>query len=324
MNDIATPLVSICCITYNHASYIHQCLDGFIMQQTNFTIEILIHDDASTDGTSDIIREYESLYPDIIKPIYQIENQYSKGVRVSALNFSRAQGKYLAFCEGDDYWTDPLKLQKQVDILESHPDYGVVYTDFNMYYQNQGVLHESVFKTLPHKFRSIYNNAEDFLYSLGYMCPPSWLWRKSLLPFPDIKTLDGSFVMFVHFLSISKAYYMEDVTVTYRILEESASHSRNYDKLYRRRKSLIETQLKLIEKYNFSESLKERCLLKFYSTNLIHFVIHNQQNEILESKAFIVHPSLKENILYFLNNKLGRIFLKICVSIYSFYKKYNK
>lgn len=320
------PIVSICSITYNHEPYIRQCLDGFLMQQTNFAFEIIINDDCSTDGTTDIIREYSEKYPDVIKPIFHEENQYQKGIRgmFAKFVFPKAQGKYIALCEGDDYWTDPLKLQKQVDFLEMHPDYGVVYTDFNMYYQNQGILHESVFKTLPHKFRSIYNNAEDFLYSLGYMCPPSWLWRKSLLPFPDIKTLDGSFVMFVHFLSISKAYYMKDVTVTYRILEESASHSRNYDKLYRRRKSLIETQLKLIEIYNFSEYLKERCLLKFYSTNLIHFVIHNQQNEILESKAFIVNPSLRENILYFLNNKLGRIFLKICVSIYSFYKKYNK
>ena len=100
------PLVSICCITYNHAPYIRQCLDGFMMQQTNFTFEVLIHDDASTDGTADIIREYESKYPDIIKPIYQTENQYSKGVKVSAtFNFPRAKGKYIAMCEGDDYWT---------------------------------------------------------------------------------------------------------------------------------------------------------------------------------------------------------------------------
>ena len=75
-----TPLVSICCITYNHTLYIRQCLDGFVMQKTNFPVEILIHDDASTDGTADIIREYEQKYPDIIKPIYQIENQYSKSI----------------------------------------------------------------------------------------------------------------------------------------------------------------------------------------------------------------------------------------------------
>lgn len=118
------PLVSVCCLTYNHENYIRECLDSFIMQKTNFAFEVLIHDDASTDKTADIIREYEVKYPNIIKPIYQTENQYSKGVKPTfEFNFPRAQGKYIAMCEGDDYWTDPLKLQKQIDFLEAHPDY---------------------------------------------------------------------------------------------------------------------------------------------------------------------------------------------------------
>lgn len=131
------PLVSICCTTYNHVNYIRQCLDGFVMQKTNFPIEILIHDDASTDGTQDIIRGYEAKYPNIIKPIYQKENQYSKGVKVSLVyNYSRAKGKYIALCEGDDYWTDPYKLQKQVDFLESHPDYVMCSHRFDQYYED--------------------------------------------------------------------------------------------------------------------------------------------------------------------------------------------
>ena len=97
-------LVSISCLTYNHFPYIRQCLNGFIMQRTTFAFEVLIHDDASTDGTAEIIREYELRYPNIVKPIYQIENQYSKGVKVQLVyNYPRAKGKYIAFCEGDDY-----------------------------------------------------------------------------------------------------------------------------------------------------------------------------------------------------------------------------
>ena len=119
-----TPLVSISCITYNHAKFIRQCLDGFLMQNTDFSFEILIHDDASTDGTEEIIREYHAKYPQIIKPLYEDENQWVKGRRGSAeFNFPRAIGKYIALCEGDDYWTDALKLQKQVEYLEQHPDY---------------------------------------------------------------------------------------------------------------------------------------------------------------------------------------------------------
>ncbi|HHX61228.1 MAG TPA: glycosyltransferase [Epulopiscium sp.] len=106
-----TPLVSICCLAYNHEKFIRQALDGFIMQESNFPIEVLIHDDASTDDTANIIREYEKKYPEIIKPIYQTENQYSKGVGISVTyNFPRAKGKYIAMCEGDDYWTDPYYL----------------------------------------------------------------------------------------------------------------------------------------------------------------------------------------------------------------------
>lgn len=122
-----TPLVSICSITYNHAPFIRQCLDGFLMQQCNFPIEIIINDDCSTDGTTEIIREYAEKYPDTIFPIFHEENQYSKGENCifQKFVFPKARGKYIALCEGDDYWTAPLKLQKQVDFLESHPDYSM-------------------------------------------------------------------------------------------------------------------------------------------------------------------------------------------------------
>lgn len=121
------PLVSISCITFNHAHYIRKCLDSFLEQETGFKFEILIHDDASTDGTEEIIREYEARYPSIIKGLYEVENQWIKGRRGSAVfNFPRAKGKYIAMCEGDDYWTDNLKLQRQVDFLETHPDYIMV------------------------------------------------------------------------------------------------------------------------------------------------------------------------------------------------------
>ena len=124
------PLVSICCLTYNHEPYIRQCLEGFLMQKTNFAVEILIHDDASTDKTESILREYKARYPEKIFPLYETENKYSNGyanVIDIAFNYSRAQGKYIAYCEGDDYWTDPLKLQKQVDFMESHPEYSICF-----------------------------------------------------------------------------------------------------------------------------------------------------------------------------------------------------
>lgn len=120
MEDIK---VSVSCLVYNHEKYLRQCLDSLLMQETNFKYEILIHDDASTDGSADIIREYESKFPDIIKPIYQTENQYSKQVQISwTYQYPRARGKYLAWCEGDDFWSDKKKLQKQYDIMEKNSD----------------------------------------------------------------------------------------------------------------------------------------------------------------------------------------------------------
>lgn len=116
-------MVTIQCITYNHESFIRECLEGFVMQKTNFRFEAVVHDDASTDGTANIIREYAQKYPNIIKPIFEVENQYSKndGSLGKIMN-EHTHGKYVAICEGDDCWIDPYKLQKQVDLLERYPD----------------------------------------------------------------------------------------------------------------------------------------------------------------------------------------------------------
>ncbi|MBO7050604.1 MAG: glycosyltransferase family 2 protein [Bacteroidaceae bacterium] len=115
-------MVSIKCMVYNHAPYLRQCLDGFIMQKTNFRFEAMVHDDASTDNSADIIREYAQKYPDIIKPVIEKENVYSKDIiRLRRITNEMCTGKYVAHCEGDDFWTDPYKLQKQVDYMEAHP-----------------------------------------------------------------------------------------------------------------------------------------------------------------------------------------------------------
>lgn len=129
MNNQNDILVSICSITYNQAPYIRQCLDGFLMQKTNFKFEIIIHDDCSTDGTTDVVREYAKKYPDIIVPIIQSVNQYQNGNKriLATFVYPKVRGKYIAICEGDDYWIDPLKLQKQIDFLESHTDYSMCF-----------------------------------------------------------------------------------------------------------------------------------------------------------------------------------------------------
>ena len=115
--------VTVVCMAYNHADYIRDALEGFVAQRTGFPFEVIVHDDASTDGTADIIREYAGRFPDIIRPVFQKENQYSKGIPVTRDSiFPMIRGRYVALCEGDDWWTDPSKLRKQVEALDNHPD----------------------------------------------------------------------------------------------------------------------------------------------------------------------------------------------------------
>lgn len=129
-NKESPPIVSICCATFNHEQFIHDAMHGFLSQRTLFPFEILVHDDASTDNTLEVVRDYQSRFPSIIRVIAQSENQYSKGRRiVGELIMPEAKGQYLAICEGDDYWTDPEKLAKQVRFLENNPDYVLCYSD---------------------------------------------------------------------------------------------------------------------------------------------------------------------------------------------------
>ncbi|WP_028239386.1 glycosyltransferase family 2 protein [Stutzerimonas azotifigens] len=134
-----TPLLSIVCLAYNHEAFIGATLDGFLRQETDFPFEIIVHDDASSDGTAALIRQYAARYPNIIRPIYQTQNQYSLGVPFSTALFAQARGRYIAYCEGDDYWTDPRKLQIQVDFLEHNRDYVITYHDAFMF-DERGVI----------------------------------------------------------------------------------------------------------------------------------------------------------------------------------------
>mgnify|MGYP005752602571 CR=1 FL=1 len=146
MEKNSHPLVAIKCFVYNHEPYLRECLDGFVMQQTDFPFVAIVHDDASTDHSADIIREYAAKYPDIIHPIYETENQYSKQDgslgRIMDAAIDSTGAKYIAMCEGDDYWTDPNKLQKQVDFLEEHLDY-------SMCFHGADILNESHREIFP-------------------------------------------------------------------------------------------------------------------------------------------------------------------------------
>ena len=207
------PLVSICCVTYNHEPYIRQCLDGFMMQKTDFPFEVIIHDDASTDGTADIIREYEARYPGIIKPIYQKENQYSKGVGISETYvYPRAQGKYIAICEGDDYWIDPYKLQKQVDFLEGHSEYSMCSTAYREIYGHE--KKDIVLSTCNVSYSNgvIYN----FTRTLTIVYRKEMLLKSNYVEYCKTKyKYSRDLHLIYHLLREGDGYYLKDITSVY-------------------------------------------------------------------------------------------------------------
>ena len=144
-------IVSVYVVTYNQEKYLRNCLDGIVMQKTNFKFEAIVIDDASTDTNPQIIKEYAERYPDIIKPVLLEENYWSQGInKFFAVFLPKAKGRYIAFCEGDDYWTFDEKLQRQVDFLESHPDY-------SMCFHNYTVKNETAQKF---GYRGLYNSRD--------------------------------------------------------------------------------------------------------------------------------------------------------------------
>ena len=216
--DTRPIMVSIRCITYNHEKYIRDALEGFVMQKTNFRFEAIVHDDASTDGTAAIIREYAEKYPDIIKPIYETENQYSKhdGSLARIMN-EACKGKYIALCEGDDYWTDPYKLQKQVDFLETHPGYVMCSHSFKDYIQ----------KTKTFGNLNPENLNESITYDLNYyISRKTWVTQPLTCMYLRSAYDENEYVkynnakdltLFFLILKKGKGYFMKDCMALYRI-----------------------------------------------------------------------------------------------------------
>lgn len=233
MTDI---LVSINCITYNHEKYIAEAIESFLMQKTNFKYEILIHDDASTDRTAQIIREYEEKYPDLIKPIYQTENQYSQKVQVDKLNTKRAQGKYIAVCEGDDFWIDPYKLQKQVDYMEEHPGVSLcVHAGDVVTAKDKKVLR----KNRPSKFNR-FLTVEEIIELGGDFCVTSSMFYRAELDrtrpaffqvMPDI----SDYHLGINLALQGAVYYMDECMSAYRVGVAGSWTDSNYSNLKKKR-----------------------------------------------------------------------------------------
>lgn len=215
------PLVSITVATYQHVDYIKQCLDGILMQKTNFLYEVIIGEDGSIDGTQEICKEYARKYPDKIRlfirdrKLSQFVTDNSEVIRFNGIwNRMSARGKYIAWCEGDDYWTAPYKLQKQVDFLESHPDYVMCSHRFDKYWQENGVLEEDADKD--------FKGAD---YDLQNLIGGKWLtqtltvmYRRSALDLKQYERYGMSMdiILFYELLKHGKGYCFPEAMGVYR------------------------------------------------------------------------------------------------------------
>lgn len=207
--------VTIQCTVYNHESFLRQCMDGFVMQKTNFRFEAIVHDDASTDGSAAIIREYAEKYPEIIKPIFEKENLYSKrDGSLRRVMYANTHGKYVAICEGDDYWTDPYKLQKQVDFLESHPGYVMCSHRWREYMQTEDAFSEIA--EFPES--GVEYDLNTLVHGKWFFQPLTVVYRRDAL---DLDRFTYKYaidvVLFYELLKQGKGYCLPDVMAVYRI-----------------------------------------------------------------------------------------------------------
>lgn len=283
--------VSVRCLVYNHAPYLRRCLEGFVMQRTSFKFEVVVHDDASTDGSDKIILEYAERFPDIINPIIETENQYSKrdGSLRRIMN-EACSGKYFASCEGDDYWIDPFKLQKQYDFMESHPNVVLCGTNGFTVWDNG----EKPVRYFNNIYSSRYVNPSDIIGN--WLFPtPSLFYRKSLTenyPQWSRKIYSGDQTLALVALSKGDIYAFADCTCVYR---QNNSNPNSMTNRAKKNKSSVlsffSQHILLYESFDeytnrkFHETIAP--VVKRYKSNYNFFKIRDSTNILL---AGIIYP----------------------------------
>lgn len=297
MQTKINPLVSVVMITYGHEQYIAEAVHGVLMQDTDFEIELIISNDKSPDNTDAVVRKIISEHAkgNIIK--YTSHQENLGMIKNFNWTLNQTKGKYIAICEGDDYWTDPLKLQKQVDLLQNNPNAKFCFTDVDIFMQQDNKLFKSRFKNDKTKYY-VPKTIEDILVNKLYLASCTWLFEKDLLQYFDFDKglVDGTFAIAMDFISNTDFVFLPSSTAVYRSLEESASHSKSLEKKYNVHAGLLHTQLQYIQKYNLDKSLINTVTQDFYKNvfyDLIHFeqgraaiIKKIQENENLSSDFF--------------------------------------
>lgn len=297
------PLVSVKMPTYNHASYIEKAIECVLAQKTTFPFELVIGEDCSTDGTREIVFDYAKRYPEIIHVVYSDENvgMHKNSKRTNAA----LRGKYIAYCEGDDYWQREDKLQLQVDYLESHPECGLVHSDHDRYYAE-------IDKTIS-RFYEVTNNqppAEPNLVvgwgalyniltctAMARLELVNKILRETKL-YQDDEYIGGyDYPLFIELSMLSKVHYINESLSTYTVQSESASNIKDYRKKAYFIKSNIEGGLEVARKYNQTEDIE---YLESKWNRMQYWISFWEQNPELANQARANDHdfSIKDKILY--------------------------
>lgn len=211
------PLVSICFITYHHERFLEDALKGFASQKVNFPIEIIIYDDFSTDTTRDLLLKFKETSPFPVTLLFPDENKYSKGERIFPKTFEVAKGKYLALCEGDDYWTDPLKLQKQVDFLEANDDYNICFHKVNVLNQETGeIITDTITRNTSETTDIIELARGNYIHTVSVV-----LRNNFKLPDWFRETFIGDWSMYMIMIADKKIKKLDEVMAVYRVHDAS-------------------------------------------------------------------------------------------------------
>jgi glycosyltransferase involved in cell wall biosynthesis len=303
-NDIA---VTVICLTYNHENYIRKCLDGFVSQKTNFKYEIIVHDDASTDNTANIIKEYAQKYNDKIIPILQTENQFSKKVPIyKTFCLELVHGKYIAITEGDDYWIDPLKLQKQYDALEQNPSCNMclhkvqrVDADENIlpfthpnFSLATGVISSKEFVDLINykKYGECFQTSCDF-----FLAKPCIEYYNTPIKFREVAAV-GDVPLMLYFGSIGDVYYIDDIMSCYRKFAIGSWSSKEVNSSVDSHIIHSEKIIKMMKEFDkFSnEKYHDSCVYKIQKNEYnIEVLKENYKNAIKSYYSYFKEESLK-------------------------------
>ncbi len=271
------PLVSVCMITYNQAPFIAQAIEGVLMQKTNFPIELVISDDCSSDGTGKICEQYYTKFPEKINLFLQKSNLGV--INNSIKTLSACKGKYIAICEGDDYWTDTLKLQKQVDFLENHDDYGLVHTGFNVVNEANKII-KTYTQLRPKYFHAtdVFNVILKRKYVIASLTVVFRSHFISYLQF-ELKMMNLKMTDLPLWLEISKhskVKYLTEITANYRVLSKSASHFDNVVHSLEFKINTLEIFSYFARKYKIKFNEK-KVLSKYYSNMMKDCYLYDEK-----------------------------------------------